>query len=277
MPISKLIDIGFTQYEALVYHALLINGQASASNLVRLSGVPQGKIYQVLNSLELKGFCSIVLGKVKKFKATSPKVSFGELYAKMKREEEKILELQVELEQEFVQNEELDVTLDYLQVITSKQNQLKKFVELTQNAKQSVFTFNKRPYATGYKRSREQLDSDSEPLKQKIASGVKVKGIFEIQEEDNEELLEMLIYFDSIGEEIRLIEKLPFKMLLTDSKVSMVSLRSKEERQFNITSMIINQNDISLAMDELFELYWKRSQKLDEYLGKYTNNKSKNT
>ncbi|MHC1707315.1 MAG: TrmB family transcriptional regulator [Bacteroidales bacterium] len=266
MIVPKLINIGFTQYEAQIYHALLTNGQVSASTLVGLSGVPHGKIYQVLNTLEMKGFCNVVHGKVKKYKAVDPSVSFRELHSQKRKEEEQILELQEELEKEFIQNADLDVTLDYLQVITSKQSQVQKFVELTKNATESIFTFNKQPYATGYKRNREQLEADSEPLRQIIASGVLVRGIFEKQEEDKENLLEMLRYFESIGEEIRLIDKLPFKMLLADSRVSMVSLRSKEERQFNITSMIINQKDISLAMAELFELYWSKSQTMDDYI-----------
>ncbi len=269
MIVPKLIEIGFTQYEAQLYYALLTNGQVSASTLVGLSGVPQGKIYQVLSSLEMKGFCNVIHGKVKKYIAVNPSVSFGELHSKKKKEEEQILELQDELEKEFLQTEDLNVTLDYLQVITSKQSQLQKFVELTRNATESIFTFNKQPYATGYKRNREQLESDSEPLRQIIASGVLVRGIFEKQDDEMENLLEMLQYFESIGEEIRLIDKLPFKMLLADSRVSMISLRSKEERQFNITSMVINQKDISQAMAELFDLYWSKSQPINNCMYKH--------
>lgn len=53
---KALEKIGLTSYEVKVYSALLKTGQISASDLSQKSGVPYSKIYEVLGTLEEKGW-----------------------------------------------------------------------------------------------------------------------------------------------------------------------------------------------------------------------------
>lgn len=49
---ATLRDLGLTEYEARVYRALLRTGPTTAKQLSNASGVPMGRIYDVLNDLE---------------------------------------------------------------------------------------------------------------------------------------------------------------------------------------------------------------------------------
>jgi len=48
--------IGLTSYEIKTFSTLLKSGEATASDLSQKSGVPYSKIYEVLGSLEEKGW-----------------------------------------------------------------------------------------------------------------------------------------------------------------------------------------------------------------------------
>lgn len=54
-PIDKLVQIGFSEYEAKTYLALLRQSPATGYQLSKLSGVPRSMIYEVLGKLTMRG------------------------------------------------------------------------------------------------------------------------------------------------------------------------------------------------------------------------------
>lgn len=58
--IESLQQMGFTEYEAKAYIALLKNSKATGYEVSKLSGIPRAKIYQTLDSLTRKGAASFI-------------------------------------------------------------------------------------------------------------------------------------------------------------------------------------------------------------------------
>jgi len=54
-PIDKLVEIGFSEYEAKAYIALLRENPVSGYQLSKISGVPRSMIYEVLGKLTARG------------------------------------------------------------------------------------------------------------------------------------------------------------------------------------------------------------------------------
>lgn len=52
---AELRDLGLSEYEARAYRSLLSIGQSTARELSEASGVPMGRVYDVLNDLETRG------------------------------------------------------------------------------------------------------------------------------------------------------------------------------------------------------------------------------
>ena len=52
---SKLQGLGLNQYEAKAYVALLNTGTANAYTISKVSGIPRARIYDILNTLSLRG------------------------------------------------------------------------------------------------------------------------------------------------------------------------------------------------------------------------------
>ena len=90
-----LKEIGLTERESRVYLALLELGKVTTGSIIKKSGVPNSKIYEILESLQNKGLVSyIIKGKVKYFQASEPK----KILALFKEKERKIQEMLPELE-----------------------------------------------------------------------------------------------------------------------------------------------------------------------------------
>jgi sugar-specific transcriptional regulator TrmB len=64
--IDKFIDVGFSEYEARAYVALLQANPATAYEIARMSGIPTSKIYEVLARLSDKNVVSTTDSKAKK-------------------------------------------------------------------------------------------------------------------------------------------------------------------------------------------------------------------
>lgn len=66
-------------YETKVWLALLTKGNANIANIHELSKVPRSRIYDVLKSLETKGFCVEKLGRPIKYMAVEPSLVIEKL------------------------------------------------------------------------------------------------------------------------------------------------------------------------------------------------------
>ncbi len=70
--LSKLRDFGLNTYESKLWTALLSRGVSTAGELSDIAGVPRSRSYDVLESLEKKGFIIMKIGKPIKYIAVPP-------------------------------------------------------------------------------------------------------------------------------------------------------------------------------------------------------------
>lgn len=78
--IAKIKDyFDLNIYETKVWLALLNKGSASAGEIATDSGVPRSRTYDVLESLEKKGFAIVKLGKPVKYLGVKPKIILEKL------------------------------------------------------------------------------------------------------------------------------------------------------------------------------------------------------
>lgn len=89
---KQLIDqvklLGLNSYEAKIWTALLSRGVATSGELSDIAGVPRSRSYDVLESLESKGFVIMKLGKPIKYIAVPPVEVIERLKQRIKQETE---------------------------------------------------------------------------------------------------------------------------------------------------------------------------------------------
>jgi sugar-specific transcriptional regulator TrmB len=84
-----LKELGLTGYESSVYLSLVRGGVLTASEVSERAGIPFSKVYEVLNSLEQKGWIDVERGRPARYFAKSPVEAFtiaqGRIEEKVRR------------------------------------------------------------------------------------------------------------------------------------------------------------------------------------------------
>jgi sugar-specific transcriptional regulator TrmB len=70
--LKKIKEFGLNSYEAKIWTALLSRGVSTAGELSDIAGVPRSRSYDILESLEKKGFIIMKIGKPIKYLALPP-------------------------------------------------------------------------------------------------------------------------------------------------------------------------------------------------------------
>ena len=91
--LNKLRDFGLNTYESKLWTALLSRGIATAGELSDIANVPRSRSYDVLESLEKKGFIIMKIGKPIKYIAVPP----AEVLERVKKKIEDDTEKQISM------------------------------------------------------------------------------------------------------------------------------------------------------------------------------------
>jgi len=242
----------------------LWSGRLSASELTKHSQVPSGRIYDILRSLSQKGFCEIILGAVKKYKAVNPKVAISGLLEEQKRKQELLKEVAERLEERYANIEEVTSPVDFINVLTSKASMIAHFNELVRSAKSTVRSFNKPPYAVV--RSPETIPQVAKAETDMLSEGlVTSKAIYEIEGQNFDTFIRWMAHFFKAGEEIRVIDHLPMKLVIMDTAKVLILLRGTIDKN-NLTSLAIEQSNLTEGLIALHETYWEKAMTLEAFL-----------
>ncbi len=82
--IEKLRELGFTEYEARAYTALLLLGEGKAEEISRKARIPLPRVYSTLESLKERGFIQILESRPKRYCLIDPKKAISR-YIEMRR------------------------------------------------------------------------------------------------------------------------------------------------------------------------------------------------
>jgi sugar-specific transcriptional regulator TrmB len=131
-PVDKLVKIGFSEYEAKAYVALLRENPITGYQLAKLSGVPRSMIYEVLGKLTSRGAAMTLRKEGSTQYAPVPAV---ELLDQLHREHE---DLVVSLKDDL---DTLDSTsdLEYVWNIEGHENIMAKVEEMISQAKRRIY------------------------------------------------------------------------------------------------------------------------------------------
>ncbi|KHO50552.1 MAG: hypothetical protein QT05_C0050G0019 [archaeon GW2011_AR13] len=134
-------------YETKVWLALLGKGIASAGEVASISRVPRSRTYDVLESLEKKGFAIVKIGKPVKYIGVKPRIILEKLKNNVRTDaDEKMLTLSnIKNTEEFTKLEELyDESIntvkreDISSALTGKSNITNHLREIILNANKEV-------------------------------------------------------------------------------------------------------------------------------------------
>jgi HTH-type transcriptional regulator, sugar sensing transcriptional regulator len=251
---------GLNLYEVKIWTALLSRGVSTAGELSDIANVPRSRSYDVLESLEKKGFIVMKIGKPIKYIAVSPEEVVERVKKNMKKEaEESVARLEnlkttdviTELKGLHTQGVELVEPTDLSGSLRGRHN-LYNHMELTiRGAEESVTLITT---SSGLLRKIEGL----KPSFQECAKrGVKIR----IAAPMNKELEQAAKELDGIAE-VR-DAKIKGRFLIVDSKevIFMVMDDADVHPTYDV-GIWINTPFFAKALESMFELAWKDMKKV---------------
>jgi len=251
--ISKTLSkLGLTQYEIDVYLALVKYGTQGAVDLTKTSGVPFGRIYDVLYQLELKGFVKVILGKPKTFSPVEPKEA---LKITLKKRKEKLIELEREVDKEanklsIIYHSTVESKEPAIWIARGRENILGMRMKQISKAKKEIFGFISPDVTTGPIYALERIVSN------KIREGVKVRWI---ENPQTQEVLDKIKTKIKTGAEVKILPYKGFNMVILDEE--QIHIEIKDEL-YGRTFIIIENSDLAGLMKEFFEFKWNQAKEI---------------
>jgi len=252
--LRKIFDLNL--YEVKVWTALLSRGTSTAGELSSISDVPRSRTYDILESLEKKGFIVMKLGKPIQFVALKPE----EVIERVKRnlivnakEKSKRLEklkgdeVLEELTTIFSDGIKYIESTDLSGALKSRQNIYNHLDMLVREAQETITLVTT---ADGLSRKLEILMPSLEKAKKR---GVKIRIAAPINAENKKIAKD----FAKVAE-VRNVEDLNARFMLVDSEQLMFMLLNDNEVHPSYDVGIwLNTEFFAQALESLFEIAWK--------------------
>jgi sugar-specific transcriptional regulator TrmB len=208
--IQPLSELGLSRYESNVYLTLVSEGVSTAKSISDITGIPYGKVYEIINSLSHKGFVMLLPTKPMKCGAVSPKQAIitakKEHFERFEKTEANLLE---SLEPGFEQNKNFSNSKSSFGVINGRSNIVRKTEEMIKNAKSNI-----NIQCSANSLSRLILHKDA--LKDASDRGVKISIAGIIDKKNLEEIRSL--NFCSIGQ----VKSSKNNLLSADGKESLI-------------------------------------------------------
>ncbi len=246
--VNQMIDFGMTEYEAKVYLKLVTRGPLTASDISKLTKIPQSKVYEIIKNLSLKTIIEVSIEKGhKKFKAVSPEHAIR----KMIERKETVLNTMRNRGEEIVKNiNKKSVPFDNKKCIWLSEGK-KEFLE-----KCSLMIKKAEKYAYGITRDFSRVSSLDEEIAAAAKRGVKVKflGIGDLKELSEERAK----WYSSKNVEIRIINlEIYPRAFIVDNKEVCLRIDGDESSEFMSTDnpALIN------FVKSYFDVLWQNAKK----------------
>jgi len=252
--LRKIFDLNL--YEVKVWTALLSRGTSTAGELSNISDVPRSRTYDILESLEKKGFIVMRLGKPIKFVALKPEEVVERVKKNlMKDAQERSKRLErlkgddvlEELSTLFTQGIKFVEPSDLSGSLKGRQNLYNHLDMMIRDAEQSITLVTT---AEGLNRKLEALLPSLMKVKKR---GVDIKIAAPI-DKNNEKIARE---FKKVAE-VRNLQRMKARFMIVDGKQLMFMLLDDEKFHPNYDIGIwINTEFFANALEQLFELAWK--------------------
>ena len=252
--LRKIFDLNL--YEVKVWTALLSRGSSTAGELSNISDVPRSRTYDILESLEKKGFIIMKLGKPIKFVALKPEEVVERVKKNLMREaSEKSKRLETlkgddvldELSNLFTQGVKFVEPSDLSGSMRGRQNIYNHMDMIIRDAEKTITIVTT---VEGLSRKFEALMPSLEKCKKR---GVKIRIAAPVDKNN----LKVARDFKNVAE-VRNLENIKARFLIIDSNQLMFMLLDDEKFHPNYDIGVwINTEFFAQALEQMFELAWK--------------------
>lgn len=258
--LNKLRDFGLNSYEAKIWTALLSRGVSSAGELSDISNVPRSRAYDVLESLEKKGFIVMKLDKPIKYIAVQPEEVIERVKKSLREDADKqafiVEELRKdpifkELDQLYTKGVDVIDPTELSGALKERQNVYSTMNTMINSAEKTVVIMTS---AKGLMRKADALKRSLDKAKQR---GVKVHIAAPLTKE-TQKAVELLSKFA----EVRHVDEVKARFCLVDSRQLVFHLLDDEKAvpAYDV-GIWVTTPFFASAVESMFDKVWQNKKK----------------
>ena len=254
--LKKIKDFGLNSYEAKIWTALLSRGVSTAGELSDIASVPRSRSYDVLESLEKKGFIIMKIGKPIKYIAVDPEEVVERVKKNVKADADRQAETLDELKGSSILDElkslhkngvEMVDPADITGALKGRTNAYDQMDQMIRAAEKEVIIITTEDGAT------RKVETHFRSLKKAHDRGVKIRIACPVTEKNRKALADIATIAT-----VRDLRGLKARLCIADGKELMFMLLDDESVHPTYdVGVWINTPFFAAALTELFEFAWK--------------------
>ncbi|WP_457555988.1 TrmB family transcriptional regulator [Candidatus Pyrohabitans sp.] len=241
---SKLVEhlklMNLTEYESRTYLALVVKGTATVKEIRELAQIPYSREYDILESLERRGYVVVQPGRPRRYRAVDPReILSKELQVRARAVEELIKKLSP------IYSRHLgDITFsEVIWMLKGRENIHDRLIAMLSGARQEVLILGIKPVTTR---------AIARALREARSRGVVIKALGVFDEETKQ-------LFDEIGVEHRRYPHDHSRFVLVDDRELILA----SEDPANYMFALYNQNPGCIKLyRNYFQHIWEETRKL---------------
>lgn len=273
--IEKLKYLGFTDYEAKVFIALLKGSLMAASEIADDAKIRRTDVYNILKSFVEKGYSNeIETNSILKYELIDPDIILDKLERRINAKRQKELDTLKETfnelrplhrtkESESVKRVNIELIRGY------NQHRETKFLDLLKNAKKEILFMVKLEHAV-----MNEVDATAKKF---MKTGGVIKSLYQVSDKfrikkDNKwskgtisDLVKACEFYQKSGEILRLSNSAVPNMTIFDREMVFLNITDKTLPKHNEADVLIRNKEFAENMIIVFESLWEKGQELKDF------------
>jgi DNA-binding Lrp family transcriptional regulator len=246
-----LRSVGIDQLEERVYVEVLKMSRPTLQDLAQAGDASLAKVRRAVASLEKKGLVSRCAGKGSRLVATRPDLGIEALILQREEELRGVRLLAQKFLEDFWSRPPGPSPAELVEVIVGRDAVAQRVAQLLRSVKGEVLAFDKPPYTDSH-HVAEGAEAES------IRVGGVWRGIYDQSALQAPGLLESLRRMVAAGEQARVLQGLPIKLLIVDRRSALLPLTVGAETALE-SAVEVHPSALLEALVALFDTLWERA------------------
>jgi sugar-specific transcriptional regulator TrmB len=274
--IEQLKSLGFREYDAKVFTALLNGKLMTVSEIAKESKIVRNSVYEIVKSFVEKGYCNeIETNRFLSYQIINPRIILDKIIKEHNEKHSSSIQLITDAFSNIQELYKSKSTNDWeseneIELIRGfNKHRIAKYIELFKNSKTEVLgMFRLKGVVT------DELDKTASKL---IKRGGTVKTIYQTslnfrivrdgisKPAEPEDLIRICESFEKYGEQVRLSQIEIPNISIFDREKIFINISEKTVPRDKQADIIIHNPNFCKHMIDLFSFYWDRAVTIEEY------------
>jgi sugar-specific transcriptional regulator TrmB/DNA-binding CsgD family transcriptional regulator len=238
--------LGLSEAAERVYDVVLQEPGLSSPEVSRRMGWTAARGKDALGELETHGLVTRSASRPVRFSPTSPELALGILVRQREQELDRVRATTAQYQARFAQTASTTSPLDQVEVVLGRAAVLQRVTQLQRSAQHEILVLDTPPYAADHEVTAAEVEH--------LERGVRARVIYDSTALDTSTQLATVRRLAELGEEARIRESLPTKLMIADQRHAIVPLGFESPGINGV--VMVHTSPLLDALIALFESLW---------------------